>query len=118
MKAATWFVRLLTLLLVLAGAQQLLFAQGTDLGTITGVVTDGSGAVVPNAKVVILDLGTNATRTTQTNSQGVYRVFGLPLGRYDVTISNAGMNSVVVKGVQVNGSDVLAANAQLKVASA
>jgi len=75
MKAAAWFVRLLTLLLVLAGANQFLMAQGTDLGTITGVVTDGTGAVLPNAKVVILDLATGAKRETKTNIQGVYRAF-------------------------------------------
>jgi hypothetical protein len=118
MKVTAWFVRLLALLLVLAGATQFLMAQGTDLGTITGVVTDGTGAVLPNAKVLILDLATNAKRETKTNSQGVYQIFGLPLGRYDVTISTVGMNSMVVKGVQINGSDVVTANAQLKVASA
>src|SRR5438045_2734792 len=118
MRVAAWLVRLLTLVSIFAGASQFLMAQGTDLGTITGVVKDGSGAVLPNARVVILDLATNARRETKTNSQGVYQVFGLPLGRYDVTISNADMNSRVVKGVQINGSDVVSASAQLKVASA
>jgi len=75
MKVAAWFVRWLTLLLVLAGANQFLPAQGTDLGTITGVVTDGTGAVLPDARVVILDLATNARRETKTNSRGVYQVF-------------------------------------------
>src|SRR6185369_14696078 len=117
MKAATWFVRLLVLLSIL-GIAQFLFAQGTDLGTITGSVTDGSGAVVPNAKVVILDLSTKTSRETKTNAQGVYRVFGLSGGRYLVTISQAGMGTVNVNGVEVRGSDVVTADAQLKVASA
>ena len=117
MKAATWFVRLLVLLSIL-GIAQFLFAQGTDLGTITGSVTDGSGAVVPNAKVVILDLATKTSRETKTNSQGVYRVFGLSGGRYLVTISQTGMGTVNVNGVEVRGSDVVTADAQLKVASA
>ena len=117
MKAATWFVRLLVLLSIL-GIAQFLFAQGTDLGTITGSVTDGSGAVVPNAKVVILDLSTKTSRETKTNNQGVYRVFGLSGGRYLVTISQVGMGTVNVNGVEVRGSDVVTADAQLKVASA
>jgi len=117
MKAATWFVRFLVLLSIL-GLAQFLFAQGTDLGTITGSVTDGSGAVVPNAKVVILDLSTNTSRETKTNSQGVYRVFGLSSGRYQVSVSQAGMNTAQINGVEVRGSDTVTANAVLKVASA
>jgi len=117
MKSATWFVRLLVLLAVI-GSAQFLFAQGTDLGTITGLVTDGSGAVVPNAKVVILDLATNTSRTTMTNSQGVYRLFGLNGGRYKVTVSAPGMGTFEVNNIVVSGSDVVSADATLKVASA
>ncbi len=117
MKSSTWFVRFLVLLAVL-GSAQFLFAQGTDLGTITGLVTDGTGAVVPNAKVVILDLATNTSRTTATNSQGVYRLFGLSGGHYKVSMSAPGMGTFEVNNVEVNGSDVVTANATLKVASA
>jgi Carboxypeptidase regulatory-like domain/TonB dependent receptor len=117
MKAATWFVRLLVLLSIL-GIAQFLFAQGTDLGTITGSVTDGSGAVVPNAKVVILDLATNTPHETKTNGQGVYRVFGLSSGQYQVSVSQSGMSTAQINGVQVRGSDVVTANAVVKVASA
>jgi len=58
----------LAILLILAtfGGAQFLFAQGTDLGTITGTVTDSTGAMVPNAKVMIRDLATNAERETKT----------------------------------------------------
>ena len=111
------FARFFTLLSIL-GIAQFLFAQGTDLGTITGSVKDGSGAVVPNAKVVVLDLSTNSSRETHTNAQGVYRVFGLSLGKYKVTISQPGMGSVNVTGIDVRGSDVVTANAELKVAAA
>src|SRR5204863_9589129 len=47
-----------------------LFGQGTTFGTIRGTVTDSTGAVVPNAKVVITDLTTNLTRELTTNGQG------------------------------------------------
>src|SRR2546430_16693235 len=57
------------LLALCLGCAQLLFAQGTDLGTIRGLVTDSSGAVIPDAKVTILDLGTNTTRETATNAR-------------------------------------------------
>ena len=54
MKSALRLVFVLSLIVGLAGTQ-FLFAQGTDLGTIRGTVTDSTGAVVPNAKVTISD---------------------------------------------------------------
>jgi hypothetical protein len=117
MKFNTCLVSLLSLWLAL-GSAQCLFAQGTDLGTITGSVTDSTGAVVPNAKVVILDLATNTPRETKTNAQGEYRVFGLSSGRYQVSVSLAGMRTTQVTGIEVSGSDVVTANAVLKLATA
>ena len=117
MKSTKCFALFLILLAVL-GSAQLVFAQGTDLGTITGTVTDGTGALVPNAKVVILDLGTNATRETKTNAQGEYRVFGLTSGTYQVSVSMAGMRTTQVTGIVLHGTDLVTADAQLKVASA
>src|ERR1700745_2383259 len=117
MKFAKSFALFLILLAAL-GSTQLMFAQGTDLGTITGSVTDASGAIVPNAKVVILDLGTKATRETKTNAQGEYRVFGLTSGTYQVSVSLAGMRTTQVTGIVLHGTDVVTAGAQLKVASA
>src|SRR5215475_1972427 len=115
---STKFIALFLILLAALASSQLVFAQGTDLGTITGVVTDPSGAIVANAKVVILDLSTNTPRETMTNVDGVYRVFGLIAGRYQVSVSLAGMRTSQINNVQVNGSDVVTANVQLKVASA
>jgi hypothetical protein len=109
---------LLLILLSALGTAQFLFAQGTDLGTIVGVVTDATGAVVPNAKVVVLDLDTNVPHETKTNAQGEYRVFALNLGAYQVLISAPGMNTAKITSVRVNGSDTVSANAVLKIASA
>jgi len=117
MKRMTYFA--LVLVLVLAcGSGQSLFAQGTDLGTITGSVTDSSGAMVPNAKVTILDLATNTPRETKTNAEGVYRVFGLRPGAYKVSVTAPNMGTSEVTGIQINGSDVVSANAVLKVSGA
>ncbi|MGC2194106.1 MAG: carboxypeptidase-like regulatory domain-containing protein, partial [Terriglobales bacterium] len=79
---------------------------------------DATGALVPNAKVVILDLATNNPRETKTNAQGEYRVFGLSMGKYQVSISLAGMRTTQITGIEINGSDTVRADAQLKVASA
>lgn len=104
--------------LPLLGTTQLSFAQGTDLGTIVGVVTDTTGAVVPNAKVVVLDLDTNTPHETKTNAQGEYNVFALNSGAYQVVISAPGMTTAKITRVRVNGSDTVSANAVLKVSAA
>src|SRR6266542_5630687 len=92
--------------------------QGTDLGTIRGTVTDSSGAVVANASVTALDVGTGATRQTKTNSHGDYQIFGLRSGTYKVNVANPGMATAEITGIVLNGSDVVSANAVLKVSTA
>ncbi|HTE89662.1 MAG TPA: carboxypeptidase regulatory-like domain-containing protein [Terriglobales bacterium] len=108
--------RCLALLALCLGCAQMVFAQGTDLGTIRGLVTDPSGAVIPNAKVAIVDLGTNTSRETATNARGEYQMFGLRSGSYKVTVSAPGWTTQDVTGVVLNGSDVVSANATLRVA--
>ncbi|HKU23826.1 MAG TPA: TonB-dependent receptor [Candidatus Sulfotelmatobacter sp.] len=104
-------------LTMMLGRVPSLLAQGTDLGTIRGSVTDSSGAVIANAKVLIVDLSTSTARETATNSQGEYQVFGLRPGNYKVTISAPNMRTVDLTGIVLSGSDVVAANAVLGVAS-
>ena len=104
-------------LVFLVCASVFVAGQGTDLGTIRGTVTDSSGAVVPSASVTILDTHTGTTRQTQTNSQGDYQLFGLPSGNYKVTIASRGMATQEITGIVVNGSDVITANAILRVSS-
>ena len=99
------------------GCTQWMFAQGTDLGTIRGSVTDASGALIPNAKVVVLDLETNTTRETSTNAQGEYQMFGLRPGSYKVSISAPNMGTTDLTGIVLHGSDTVDANAVLRVTS-
>jgi hypothetical protein len=54
------------------------------LGTITGEVKDGSGAVVPGATVTVVNRATNATRTTSSNTVGLFDFPALPPGTYTV----------------------------------
>ena len=58
------------------------FAQ--TLGTITGEVRDSTGAVVPGATVTVTNRATNATRTTASNSVGLFDFPALPPGNYRV----------------------------------
>ena len=54
-------------------------------GTITGTVTDSSGAAVSGAQVTVTQVAQNLNRTLVTNSYGIYEVKFLPVGGYKVT---------------------------------
>jgi hypothetical protein len=108
-------VNLLWVLLVTVIAAGQAWGQGTDLGTIRGNVTDTSGAVIPNARVVVTDLATNATRETKTNSAGDYEVFGVNAGRYRVDVSAPGLDTEEIANLAVSGSETVTADAKLQV---
>jgi len=67
------------------------FAQ-TVTGSITGVVTDPSGAVVVGATVNALNTATGVNSTARTNSAGVYTVRFLPIGMYTLTVAAKGFS--------------------------
>src|SRR6266496_5770814 len=117
MKSRSLFV-VIAILALTAFSNVLVFGQGTDLGTIRGTVTDSSGAVVASASVTALDIATGAARETKTNSRGEYQMFGLRSGTYKVTIANSGMATAEITGLILNGSEVVSANAVLKVSTA
>jgi hypothetical protein len=78
------------------------FALGqTVTGTITGTVTDPTGAVVAGAKVVAHNVGTGVDSPATTNSTGFYRIEFLPIGRYGVTIEAAGFGTKSVPEFQL-----------------
>ncbi|HZI58177.1 MAG TPA: carboxypeptidase regulatory-like domain-containing protein [Verrucomicrobiae bacterium] len=80
-----------------------LHAQTT--GTISGTVTDPTGAVVPKAKVVLKNQKSTDVRQTVSNGEGAFS-FGLVVpGTYDVTIEAQGFKSWEAKGIQVNPGD-------------
>lgn len=74
----------------------------TERGAITGVVTDSTGAVVPQATVTITNLATKASQTLTTNDQGLYEApFMLPT-TYKVTASAPGFSTSVVNELILN----------------
>jgi hypothetical protein len=62
----------------------------TVTGSITGEVTDPSGAVVNGAHVVAVNLDTNVATATSTNGNGLFRIDFLPIGHYQVTVDASG----------------------------
>jgi hypothetical protein len=99
-----------------AGSHKLL-AQGTDLGTIRGTVTDTTGAAIKSALVEITDLDTHATRGVTTNERGEYHAPALPAGHYKVSVKAPGFSESVVNGIVLNGSDAVSADAVMHVAT-
>jgi len=96
---ARGWLQLACLLILLVASP--LFASGPT-GTITGTITDPSGAVVPKARVIVRNEGTNATRDAETNEDGDYTVALLPPGRYRVAVESAGFRRSVFHGVSVD----------------
>ncbi len=73
--------------ILLAGLMGLVLCTpgyGQTLGTISGEVKDGTGALLPGATVTVVNKATNATRTTVTNSAGLFDFPALPPGAYSV----------------------------------
>lgn len=62
----------------------------TVTGTVSGTVTDASGALVPNAPVAVTNVDTGVRTAATTNDSGVYNVRFLPIGRYKVEVTAPG----------------------------
>src|SRR5258708_31489173 len=85
----------LCLLLQLSIFASLGHAQNVT-ASITGTVTDASGAAIPNVKVVATNAGTALTHTAQTNSAVVYNLPFLPVGSYNIAAENSGFKKATV----------------------
>ena len=75
-----------------------LAAQGTA-ATILGTVTDSTGASIPGANILVKNVGTGQTTTSQTDAQGRYRVADVGVGDYEVQASKASFSTALHKGI-------------------
>lgn len=108
------FLRL-ALMLAICLSGTLLLGQGT--GSISGVVRDKSGAVVPNASVTITNVEQGTVVKTTTNGDGEYLQAALLPGRYDVTVSAPGFEVFENKGTVLRVSEKARVDATLTVGS-
>jgi hypothetical protein len=90
-------------------------AGQTTSATILGTVFDSSGAVIPSAKITVVNLGTNQARTEVTNSSGDYIVQDLVAGMYQVRVEAAGFKTFVNTGLTLESQTMLRINAKLVV---
>jgi hypothetical protein len=105
-------------LLLLAALAALLapaaFAQETT-ATLTGTVTDQTGAVLPGATVTARNTGTGWTKEVTSTDTGRFTIPFLPVGEYDLTVALAGFQPYQAKGLALHVNDRLTVNATLGV---
>ena len=103
----------LPLLLLLSGKP--ISAQTTSLGAITGMVTDQTNAVVPDATVTIKDTATGQVLTTNSNYAGHYIFVNVRPGTYDITIAKQGFSKISIPSDVVEIGQVSTHNVTLRV---
>jgi hypothetical protein len=86
-----------------------------DVGSITGIVRDASGSVIPNARIEITNTATNVTSTLVTNAYGTYQALGLIPGVYKVKATAPGFSTAVTDSVQINVQTIAKVDITLKV---
>jgi hypothetical protein len=105
-------------------AVQLLLSSVVALGmawaqigtsTFTGRITDGSGAIVPGAKITVVQKETNFTFNVSSNAEGIYRIPSLNPGMYRITVEANGFKKTVRDEVELRASDTIGVDFALQV---
>ncbi|MBM3812410.1 MAG: TonB-dependent receptor [Acidimicrobiia bacterium] len=105
------FVSLLVLWMLVPSAA---LAQ-TGQGTVTGLVTDASGAVLAGAKVRLTERSTGFSYSPVTNEQGLYRTPYLNPGTYEMVFEAQGFKRLVRSNIMVRATETLKVDAQLEI---
>ncbi|HVC90739.1 MAG TPA: TonB-dependent receptor [Acidobacteriaceae bacterium] len=113
----SWFKYLSLTFLVLCCANVMCFAQ-LDRGTISGIVTDPSGAVVSGAKVTATNTAMGTQSSTVTNDSGIYSIPALSAGSYSVTVVAPSFKELIRQGITVSVGQTATVNLQLSVGQA
>ena len=93
-------------------------ALAQDTASITGTVTDPSGAAVPGAKVILSNAAQGVNRTVTTNGSGDYVFPLLPIGTYDVTVTAEGFKKYQVKAAKLDVAEKARVDVHLQVGAA
>lgn len=93
--------KLAALALAIAALSAPAYAQTAASGTIEGVVTDATGAVLPGVAVTVRNIETNATREAVTDEGGRYRAAALQPGTYEVTVVLSGFEAKPITNIPV-----------------
>src|SRR5579859_4322789 len=109
---------LLALVVLILAATSALFGQAASgTGSISGRVTDPTGAIMLGASIEVRNSGTNVARTLESNDAGLYEVVALQPGVYDVKIAKAGFATLVRSGITVSVGQAAVVNATMQVSA-
>ncbi len=92
-------------------------ASAQDTGSISGTVTDKSGAAIAGADLVISSTAGSLTRATSTNSDGAFVAAGLPGATYDLSVTAKGFQKYTAHGVVLDVAQKIRVDVQLTVGS-
>lgn len=116
MEKSTRLIRFATLLIF--SVSGLLAQSSAGFGAISGVVTDATGSIVPNAKVVVDNQSKAVHRELTSNGAGAFSAPNLvPAAGYEVTVSMPGFSTISFKRVTVNVGETVALTPSLTVSS-
>lgn len=104
---------LLAIVLVLATGSQVVMGQ--DRGTVTGIISDSSGAAVPGTNVVLQNPATGLTQSAVTGTDGAYSFLYLPAGTYTITAEKANFRKGEATGVRVSVNTTTRVDIQLQI---
>lgn len=115
MRRVSSLVFVITLFLLLLST---LSVAQVDRATLTGSVTDPTGAVIPGVDVLVTNVDTGVQTTTKTNETGLYSVPNLPIGRYSVLFEKQGFRTVKHSGISLSATQVGELNTSMEVGGA
>ena len=102
-------------LILLTAWAATLRGQAGASAQISGLVSDPSGALVPNAKVTATHAATGLVRTTLSGPDGLYVIPNLPVGSYKLEVQASGFETYVQTGILLQVSDTVTINITLRV---
>src|ERR1700692_692749 len=110
-----WFGALLFAMVISFSTGQV-FADVT--ASISGTVTDTSGAAIEGATVIATNVGTQVTAEQTTNGQGFYSFQALPLGKYTIEVRKDGFKTFIKTDIILDVSDKVVNDVTLQVGQA
>ena len=108
-------LRLVGILFLVAALFNAAAVGQTSRGTVTGIVSDASGAAVPGATVELKATQTGILRSTTTNESGVYRFDAVDLGEHDLTMKAQGFRTTANRALNVQAAQTVGLDVQLEV---
>ena len=91
--------------------------MASPTATVTGRVTDPSGAAIPGVDVRAINIETGLKQAVQTNDEGLYRILNLAPGSYRIVMEKHGFKMIIKPGVELHVQDIIALNFEMQIGS-